>query len=41
MQHVERPVDWRLQETSSWENLVTGRDRHVPDGWGSTPSPES
>lgn len=33
MQHVERPTDWRLQETSSWENLVTGRDKHVPDGW--------
>jgi hypothetical protein len=27
------PVDWRLQGTSSWENLVTGRDRHVPNGW--------
>ena len=24
---------WRLQGTSSWENLVTGRDRHVPSGW--------
>jgi methylene-tetrahydrofolate reductase-like protein len=33
MEHVERPVDWRLQETSSWENLVTRRDRYVPDGW--------
>jgi hypothetical protein len=33
MEHVERPTDWRLQETSSWENLVTGRDDHVPDGW--------
>ena len=31
--HVEPPVDWRLQGTSSWENLVTGRDRHVPSGW--------
>jgi hypothetical protein len=31
--HVERPMDWRLQETSSWENLVTRRDRLVPDGW--------
>ena len=26
-------MDWRLQETSSWENLLTGRDRHAPDGW--------
>jgi hypothetical protein len=33
MEHVQKPVDWRLQETSSWENLLTGRDRHVPAGW--------
>ena len=33
MTRVERPVDWRLQETSSWENLLTRRDAHVPDGW--------
>jgi hypothetical protein len=33
IEHVERPTDWRLQETSSWENLLTGRDRVVPDGW--------
>lgn len=33
MEHVQRPVDWRLQETSSWENLLTRRDQHVPTGW--------
>jgi hypothetical protein len=33
--HVERPTDWRLQETSSWENLLSGRDRVVPGGWAS------
>jgi hypothetical protein len=33
MLHVNKPVDWRLQETSSWENLVTGRDHHAPAGW--------
>jgi hypothetical protein len=33
IEHVERPVDWRLQDTSSWINLATGRDRHVPAGW--------
>lgn len=33
MFRVERPVDWRLQETSSWENLLTRRDAHVPEGW--------
>ncbi len=37
MFQVERPTDWRLQETSSWENLLTRRDRHVPDGWVSRP----
>jgi hypothetical protein len=31
--HVERPVDWRLQDTSSWINLATRRDHHVPEGW--------
>lgn len=33
IRHVEPPVDWRLQGTSSWENLVTGRDRRFPAGW--------
>jgi hypothetical protein len=33
IEDVERPVDWRLQDTSSWINLATGRDRHVPAGW--------
>lgn len=33
IEHVEPPTDWRLQETSSWENLLTGRDRVDPDGW--------
>jgi hypothetical protein len=31
--HLQRPVDWRLQETSSWENLLTRRDVQVPAGW--------
>jgi len=26
-------VDWRLQGTSSWANLASGRDRQVPAGW--------
>jgi hypothetical protein len=34
IEHMERPTDWRLQGTSSWENLLTRRDRHVPGGWG-------
>ena len=37
MEHVNRPVDWRLQGTSSWENLLTGRDRQVPPGWTGAP----
>ena len=28
-----KPVDWQLQGTSSWINLVNGRDRVVPKGW--------
>ena len=27
------PVDNRLQGTSSWTNLLTGRDRRTPAGW--------
>ena len=33
MKHVQPPVDWRLQDTSSWENLMTRRDKYVPAGW--------
>jgi hypothetical protein len=31
--HVMPPVDWQLQDTSSWTNLLTGRDQLRPDGW--------
>lgn len=31
--HVRPPVDWRLEGTSSWVNLATGRDRRPPAGW--------
>jgi hypothetical protein len=33
MTRLNPPVDWRLQGTSSWVNLVSGRDRQVPTGW--------
>jgi hypothetical protein len=33
LRHIQKPVDWRLQGTSSWENLLTGRDGHAPPGW--------
>jgi Methylene-tetrahydrofolate reductase C terminal len=28
------PVDNSLQGSSSWLNLLSGRDRQVPEGWG-------
>jgi hypothetical protein len=31
------PVDNSLHGTSSWKNLVTGRDRRTPPGWNVTP----
>jgi hypothetical protein len=31
--HVMPPVDWQLQGTSSWTNLLTGRDQQKPEGW--------
>lgn len=35
MRHLNPPVDFRLEGTSSWENLITGRDREQPAGWTS------
>lgn len=31
--HLRPPVDNRLKGTSSWRNLLTGRDRETPAGW--------
>ena len=31
--HLRPPLDNRLEGTSSWKNLLTGRDRQVPAGW--------
>ncbi len=31
------PVDNRLQGSSAWLNLFSGRDREVPAGWRRTP----
>jgi hypothetical protein len=28
------PLDHRLWDTSSWRNLITGRDKEHPAGWG-------
>ena len=30
---IRPPVDNRLEGTSSWVNLYTGRDKQVPKGW--------
>ncbi|MDH4159337.1 MAG: methylenetetrahydrofolate reductase C-terminal domain-containing protein [Actinomycetota bacterium] len=31
--HLRPPVDNQLERTSSWRNLLTGRDRVTPVGW--------
>ncbi|MEO8329035.1 MAG: methylenetetrahydrofolate reductase C-terminal domain-containing protein [Candidatus Nanopelagicales bacterium] len=36
--HLRPPVDNTLQGTSSWVNLVTGRDRQNPLGWELDPA---
>jgi len=33
IEHLQKPVDWQLQGTSSWINLVNGRDGVAPKGW--------
>lgn len=30
---INPPVDWQLQGTSSWTNLLSGRDKQQPAGW--------
>ncbi len=34
MSQLNPPVDWRLQGSSSYLNLLNGQDRHTPPGWG-------
>jgi len=41
MFHVNAPVDWRLKGSSSWINLVTGRDRATPRGWQAAHGPSA
>jgi hypothetical protein len=41
MLHVNPPVDWRLQGSSSWINLVTGQDRATPRGWQAAHGPSA
>ncbi|MFN8484306.1 MAG: methylenetetrahydrofolate reductase C-terminal domain-containing protein [Anaerolineae bacterium] len=35
--HLQPPVNWRLQGTSSWINLLTGKDRILPKAWEGAP----
>ena len=35
--HLRPPVDNSLKGTSSWINLITGRDRKTPGGWAPDP----
>lgn len=37
VRQLQPPVDWQLQGTSSWINLLTGRDTLQPPGWRRTP----
>ncbi len=31
--HLMPPVNWQLQGTASWINLITGEDQMRPNGW--------
>ncbi|MDQ4078752.1 MAG: methylenetetrahydrofolate reductase C-terminal domain-containing protein [Chloroflexota bacterium] len=33
MMWIQPPVDRRLEGSSAWINMVTGRDQQVPAGW--------
>jgi hypothetical protein len=30
---IQPPMDWRLQDSSAWINMLTGDDVKVPAGW--------
>jgi hypothetical protein len=30
---LQPPMDWRLEGTSAWVNMLTGEDKAVPPGW--------
>lgn len=31
---IQPPLNWQLQGTSAWVNMVTGADAETPAGWG-------
>jgi hypothetical protein len=33
IEHIRPPVDNQLHGSSSWRNLLSGRDRETPAGW--------
>ena len=37
---LRQPVDNRLSGTSSWANLLSGRDKESPEGWQQAPREE-
>ena len=39
--HLQPPVNWRLQGTSSWINLLTGVDAIRPRGWEKSNRPDA
>jgi len=39
IEHVQKPVDWRMQGSSSWINLLRGKDKMAPKGWEADDQP--
>jgi len=40
LQILQPPVDWQLEGSSAWVNLMTGRDRVATAGWSGAPKVE-
>jgi len=30
---IQPPMDWRLEDSSAWVNMLTGADKETPVGW--------
>jgi hypothetical protein len=30
---IQPPMNWELQHSSAWVNMLTGADKKVPPGW--------
>ena len=37
---LQPPVDWQLEGSSAWVNLMTGRDKVAAAGWSGDPKAE-